>query len=203
MCARSIVIYMLSWPSQAPLGRRHEAHRRSTDAYVKALEAPRSDQGGLQNLANNALKRCWAIDVVIRASSAHSRTQMQRKSDVRAGPRPLLSPQPWRVVLRRSSDSTHTRTMLLLLLPLLLQLAGVIHTLHDQTKEASPLQVQTISPSWRPLLQVLPARVECARSVALPLFYLVWCIRQRRPLIQNRRTVFSHNISLPPFSRMT
>jgi hypothetical protein len=52
MCARSLVNYMRSWPSPGPIGRRHEAHKRASDPYVEATNAP----GG--GTAPNAVLAC-------------------------------------------------------------------------------------------------------------------------------------------------
>jgi hypothetical protein len=53
MCARSLVNYMLSWPSPGPLGRPHEAHRRASDPRVEAPETPGRVRGGPHTLANS------------------------------------------------------------------------------------------------------------------------------------------------------
>ena len=71
MCARTLVNYMLSWPSPGPRGRRHEAHRRASDPYVEAREVPGRVRGGSQTLANSMWKRHRPTKIVIRASSTH------------------------------------------------------------------------------------------------------------------------------------
>ena len=71
MCARSLVNYMLSWPSLGPLGRRREAHRRASDPHVEAPEAPGRVRGGPQTPANSMWKRHRPTRLVIRASSTH------------------------------------------------------------------------------------------------------------------------------------
>ena len=71
MCARSLVNYMLSWPSPGLLGRRHDAHRRASDPYVEAPGAAGSVRGRPQTLANSMSKHHRPTRIVIRAFSTH------------------------------------------------------------------------------------------------------------------------------------